>query len=253
MLQNIREFILNIYPTTKLLFALFLSISVFLIPSYIYAYSFVPILMIIAYLAGELKGFINQAIKGLLVFVILLFIIQSLFYPGNTILWEWGIFSIKKEGIDYSLMLSSRILAIGASFVLFFLTTEVKDFVYSLEKIGLPSKAAFVMISTLQIIPEIKKQSLVIMDAQKTRGVETEGNLFVRAKAFLPTLSPLILSSLASTEERAITLESRAFSAPVKKTSLHHIEKTKADTIVRVMLLVLFILLLVWRVFVWIS
>ena len=67
-------------------------------------------------------------------------------------------------------------------------------------------------------------------------------------KAFLPTLSPLILGSVASTEERVLTLESRAFSANVKRAKIYKLEKTKHDRLVRMSLVVLLAILIVWRV-----
>jgi energy-coupling factor transporter transmembrane protein EcfT len=99
----------------------------------------------------------------------------------------------------------------------------------------------------MQIIPEMSKQAATIMDAQKTRGVETEGNVLVRAKAFLPSLGPLVLSSLSSTEERAITLEARAFSAPVKKTHMFELPKTQRDKAIECGLIFLLILLVAGR------
>ncbi len=54
------------------------------------------------------------------------------------------------------------------------------------------------------------------MESQSARGIETEGNVLVRSKAFLPVLGPVILSSIAATEERTITMETRAFYAPAK-------------------------------------
>lgn len=45
-----------------------------------------------------------------------------------------------------------------------------------------------------------------IMDAQRSRGLETEGNLITRAKSFLPLISPVVMSSLINTRERAIAL-----------------------------------------------
>ena len=162
--------------------------------------------MLIAYLAGEIKEFTKLVVKALLFLVIIIFLMQIFFYPGSEVFWRWGVLQISMEGVQYGLLMSSRVLAVGSSFVLFFRITAIKDFVYSLEKLGLSSQGSYIVLATLQIIPEMKKQSTVIMDAQKTRGVETEGNMFVRAKAFLPTLTPLILSSIASTEERAITL-----------------------------------------------
>lgn len=113
----------------------------------------------------------------------------------------------------------------------------------------MPPMGAYIVLSTLQIIPEMRRQAHTIMEAQKTRGVETEGSLLIRAKAFIPILTPLILSSIASTEERAITLESRAFSAPTKKTSLHKLKKSSSDRTIPIVLLILMISLIIWRLF----
>lgn len=101
---------------------------------------------------------------------------------------------------------------------------------------------------TLQTIPEMKKQADVIMDSQKARGIETEGNVFVRAKALIPIFIPLVLSSIANTEERAITLEARGFSVGEKRTILYDIEETKNDKIMKVILAIFIVLSIVWRV-----
>ena len=101
---------------------------------------------------------------------------------------------------------------------------------------------------TLQTIPEMKKQADVIMDSQKARGIETEGNVFVRAKALIPIFIPLVLSSIANTEERAITLEARGFSVGEKRTILYDIDETKNDKIMKVILAIFIVLSIVWRV-----
>ena len=246
MEQNI---LLQLHPMTKFYFSLFILAIVLIIPGYIFAFAVFPFLVVIAILAGVSKQFLNIVLKALLSVLVIVFIMQMFFFPGEQVLWEWGIFQIKQEGLDYGLTLTSRILAIGSAFILFFRITEVRDFVKSLEDKGLPPMGAYVVLSTLLIIPEMRRQANTIMEAQKTRGVETEGSIFVRAKAFIPTLTPLILSSIAGTEERAITLESRAFSAPVKKTSLHQLTKGSADRVLPTVYVVIIAGLLVWRLF----
>ncbi|WP_419887637.1 energy-coupling factor transporter transmembrane component T [Neobacillus niacini] len=248
-MKKLGSFILNLYPTTKFLFAVFLMITPLLLPGYLYSY-LVPVLcLIIAILAGKTKLYVDIVFKGLLSIVFMIFLLQSFFYPGDTILWSWKIFSIRQEGIDFSLQLTSKILAVGSAIVLFFQITKINDLARSLEILGVSPKATYVLSSALNIIPEMRTHLLRIMDAQKTRGVETEGNLRIRIKAFFPALTPLILSSFSSTDEKAITLESRAFTARTKKTSLHQLEKTKSDSVVRVLLLILFVFILIWRFF----
>ena len=57
-----------------------------------------------------------------------------------------------------------------------------------------------------------------ITDAQRARGMETEGKLWVRFKSFLPLLGPVVLNSLKETRERSIALEIRGFNAKGKRT-----------------------------------
>lgn len=90
------------------------------------------------------------------------------------------------------------------------------------------------------------------MNAQKSRGVETEGNLFIRAKAFLPILIPLVLSSIAANEEKALTLEARGFSMPVQKTQLIDIPKAKRDQLLAISITVLTIVIVIWRIVTWV-
>ncbi|MCM3718639.1 energy-coupling factor transporter transmembrane component T family protein [Fictibacillus phosphorivorans] len=243
------KFILNLYPTTKFLFAFCLMMTPLLLPGYLYSYMVPVLCLVIALIAGKTKLYVNFVLKGLVPIVVMIFLLQSFFYPGDTVLWSWSIFSIKQEGIHFSLQLTSKILAIGSSIVLFFQITKINDLSRALELMGISPKATYVLSAALNIIPEMRLQLLRIMDAQKTRGVETEGSLTIRMKAFVPALTPLILSSFSSTDEKAITLESRAFTARTKKTSLHHLEKTKSDHVVRALLVIAVVSILIGRFF----
>ncbi|SHF39186.1 cobalt/nickel transport system permease protein/energy-coupling factor transport system permease protein [Seinonella peptonophila] len=243
--------ILKLNPLTKITFAICLSISVFF-ADYPYALGCFIVLCFIAGFYRILKDYLIMLLKTLFIIIIFMFILQALFYPGHEIVWQWKFISIKQEGLMYALSLSSKILVIGGSILLFFKTTHVKDLVSSLEQVGLSPAFAYVILSTLQIIPQMEKRSRQIMDAQRSRGVETEGNLLSRAKAFIPSLGPLILSSIVGTEERAITLEARAFSAPVKKVRAHVVKETPTDKWLRILFISLLILFMIWRVVLWI-
>ena len=159
-----------------------------------------------------------------------------------------GFISIYKEGFLKALNLTSKITAFVSSLTMLTLITSAKDFTLALEKKGLNPKISFILLLTLQMIPEMKKQANIIMDSQKSRGVETEGNVFVRSGAFIPVFVPLVLSSIANTEERAITLEARGFSSGSKRTRLYDIEKSKYDNFVVVLLFFYLILCIIWRV-----
>ena len=87
-----------------------------------------------------------------------------------------------------------------------------------------------------------------ITDAQRSRGMETESNLFVRMKAFLPLISPVVMSSLINIRERAIALDVRGFGRKQKKTWLYDRPKYKWDPLIRIILVLLILATIVWRV-----
>ena len=243
-----KDFFKKLYPLTKLYLALALIISAFIIPSHIYDYSMIIICGIIVSFENKLKIYSKRIFLSLFWLFTAIFIIQSLFIPAGEVWLKFGFISVYKEGVMKAIGLTSKLTAIVSALTMLTLITPVKDFTLALEKKGLNPKAAFILMLTLQTIPEMKKQADVIMDSQKARGVETEGNVFVRAKALIPIFIPLVLSSIANTEERAITLEARGFSVGEKRTILYDIEETKNDKIMKVILAIFIVLSIVWRV-----
>ena len=243
-----RDFFKKLYPLTKLYLALALIISAFIIPSHIYDYSMIIICGIIVSFENKLKIYSKRIFLSLFWLFTAIFIIQSLFIPAGEVWLKFGFISVYKEGVMKAIGLTSKLTAIVSALTMLTLITPVKDFTLALEKKGLNPKAAFILMLTLQTIPEMKKQADVIMDSQKARGIETEGNVFVRTKALIPIFIPLVLSSIANTEERAITLEARGFSVGEKRTILYDIEETKNDKIMKAILAIFIVLSIVWRV-----
>lgn len=243
-----KDFFKKLYPLTKLYLALALIISAFIIPSHIYDYSMIIICGIIVSFENKLKIYSKRIFLSLFWLFTAIFIIQSLFIPAGEVWLKFGFISVYKEGVMKAIGLTSKLTAIVSALTMLTLITPVKDFTLALEKKGLNPKAAFILMLTLQTILEMKKQADVIMDSQKARGIETEGNVFVRAKALIPIFIPLVLSSIANTEERAITLEARGFSVGEKRTILYDIEETKNDKVMKIILAIFIVLNIVWRV-----
>jgi energy-coupling factor transport system permease protein len=87
-----------------------------------------------------------------------------------------------------------------------------------------------------------------ITDAQRARGMETEGNLLTRIKSFIPLLGPVVLNSLNDTRERSIALEIRGFNAKGTKTFLNESFHYKYGLILKIILVVLLVSAIVWRI-----
>ena len=244
----IKNFLKNLYPLTKFYLAVSLLISAFILPNYIYGYLLILICGIIVYFYGKLGIYLKRVFFSLFFLTLIIFAVQGLMIPSNEIMAKFGFITVYKDGIITAAKLTSKISALVSTVTMLTIVSKAKEFTVALEKKGLNSKAAFILLLSLQMIPEMKKQSDVIMDSQRSRGVETEGNVFVRFKALLPVFIPLVLGSIVNTEERAITLEARGFSIGEKRTILDELKETKNDKIIKMILVIFLILCIAWRI-----
>lgn len=238
----------KLYPTTKFLIVLLVIISSVFTPGYRLQYMMFPVFLIISILAGTGLQFMKNFIKSILVIVIFVFAIQVFIIANDDQIPIWSFIHFSQAGLVSSMEMTSKIVAISSAVMCFFQTTKVKDIIFALEKAGIPRKITFLISSTIQLIPQMTSLQRTIADAQKSRGIETEGNLWVRMKAFIPMLGPLVLSSIQQTEERVLALESRAFSAKVKKTSVYIKNKNGIDYLLTIITVAGLIGYIVWRV-----
>jgi energy-coupling factor transport system permease protein len=122
------------------------------------------------------------------------------------------------------------------------LTTHPSELMSDLTRRGLPPQFAYVIISTLQILPQIQAKAQTIIAAQRSRGLDTESSFLRRAGLLVPLVGPLVFGSLVEVEERAIAIEARGFTSTRVKTSLYDIPDTNFDRAIRWMLILLVIL-----------
>ena len=88
---------------------------------------------------------------------------------------------------------------------------SLKDMAQALETMGASRQASYVVMNSIRLVPELGQRASAVQDAQRSRGIQVDGSRWIRLRALLPTVSPLVLSSLASVEERAIAMEVRGF------------------------------------------
>ncbi len=186
------------------------------------------------------------------VLIITIIIIQSLFRAGNvTPLFKVGSVIFYKEGFHFALGVGLNLINLLSSVCILILTTKPSDLVEALVRIGLSPKIGYVLGSVFQIIPQMSATMNTIIDAQRSRGMETEGDLRTRIKAFFPLMGPVVMNSLISTRERAIALEVRGFNCTNKRSYLNVYEPTKIDRISKIVLVVILGVSIVGRMMGW--
>jgi energy-coupling factor transport system permease protein len=124
------------------------------------------------------------------------------------------------EGLAFALEILARIMAISGAVTLFYLTTRPADLVVDLERRGISPRVAFVANASVQTVPAMVERAGQITDAQRARGLDTEGGLWNRLRGIIPIVGPVILGSISEVEERTLALEARGFTRPGRRTLL---------------------------------
>ncbi len=240
----------RLHPLTKLVISLFLIALAFVLPSMWAGYLvFLLGVVPLALWGGILRSLWSALWKIVLPFAISMFVIQGFFWTSGTPVATIGPLSLKAEGLVFATTITGRLLAIMGSFLLFSLGTRPDDLMISLEERGIPNSITYIILSTIQLVPGLQARSGKIRDAQRARGLETEGNFLQRIKALMPLIEPLVLGSIIDVDERAIALEARGFSSERQKTFLRTVEDPRGEQIFRSVLLVVCILLILIRIF----
>lgn len=184
----------------------------------------------------------------ILPFAISLGLIQGLFYPGAAnMALQLGPMALKSEGLLFAFVTATRILVFAGAALLVLYSTHPADLALALVQRGAPPGLAYVIVTAVQLLPETQARAGAIVDAQRSRGLETEGSLLTRLRAFLPLVGPLVYSTLENVQERALALESRAFRSPVRKTSWRELSDSRLQHLVRTILFAITIVALAAR------
>ena len=139
------------------------------------------------YLRLQLDGkqFMKPFSVIVLIFGFFTLVIRQFSVSGTTVLFElFGVLPVTKEALINGLNTASYLLGFSGAIVLFFVTTEMRDLMYALEKKGVSHEISYIVLASFQTIIDLKKNTDLIMESQKARGIETEGMSLTELKHF---------------------------------------------------------------------
>lgn len=207
---------------TKLLFVLLFTLLVFLIDKLHLAICLLIISVIIRISAKiPFSGF--KLFKNLTMLAAIIILMQMLFAPGVTYVIKplfpdsfpvlGGMGSLKMEGLILGIVLTCRLAALMIFLPVFTETTPAHKVSAGLCALGLNYRTAFVVTTAFNLIPVFRDEALVIIDAQKLRGMRSfeEGSLFSRIKAYTGLLVPLMLNAMRKAQVSSVAMDARAF------------------------------------------
>lgn len=235
-------------PLTKLT-GLFCAIALsFLTSGWGWATAVLLTIVPLAGLGRVARRLLRSVLVAIAPLAILLFGVHGFFFPGGmTPLLHLGPLTLTQEGVAFAYLILSRLMVLTAAGLLFLLTTSPTAVMADLAQRGLSPTLIYLLVSTLQLFPELQARAATILAAQRSRGLETSGNVIQRSRALLPLVVPLVLGALVDVEERAMALEARAFRTPCRKTCLLRVPDTRAERLLRRGLLISTAITIVWE------
>ena len=191
----------------------------------------------------------GKSLKPIIPVLIFTSVLNLLFIEGGDIYFSWKFIQITEEGVQTSVFMILRIifLILGSSLLTYTtspiaLTDGIESLLSPLKKLHLPvHELAMMMTIALRFIPTLIEETDKIISAQKARGADMEtGGLIHRAKALVPILIPLFVSSFRRAEELATAMECRCYRGGEGRTRLR-CPKTGARDVIALCVTLLFL------------
>ncbi|MET0772650.1 MAG: energy-coupling factor transporter transmembrane component T [Candidatus Limnocylindrales bacterium] len=236
-------------PLTKLVVAIVTSIVVVLVGGVVGP----VILGVLAVLlpgvwAGVLRQLVRTSVLLALPLAISAALVNLFFFPGpGTVLFEVGPITATTEGAQFATEIVVRVLVIAGALTLFYLTTRTSDLVIDLERRGVSPRIAFIARSAVTTVPAMVERASTITDAQRARGLDTQGSVVRRVRGIVPMVGPTIMGAINEVEERTLALEARGFTRPGRRTLLWSPIDTPAQRLARWLVVAVIPLALVLR------
>lgn len=232
------SFVHKMDARVKILLTIAYIVAVFLV-DYYYFLGFAVCLafVIIATIMAKVPFLkVLKSMKAIIFFVVLSAILQIFFNSEGTPLWDGGF--ITDRGLISAAFITARITLMVLGATLLTLTTSpveisdaIESLLYPLKWIKFPvHEFALIMSIALRFIPTLLNETDRIIKAQKARGADFEsGNIFKRAKALIPVLIPLLISSFRRADELADAMDSRCYSGSKNRTKYKKLKFTYRD------------------------
>lgn len=223
----------------KIILTLFLIISIFICKNIVSLAAMVLATFIIVAISKIPPKTILKSIKPLTI-IILITALLNLFYGKGDALVQLGRLKITLDGIETAVFMAVRIIILVVISSLLTYTTSPTELTDALERLFKPLKLlkvdvhsiAMTMTIALRFIPTLVEEIDKIMSAQKSRGADMDsGGLISRAKALVPVLIPLFVSSFRRANELAYAMECRCYRGGEGRTKMKVMKMSARDYI----------------------
>lgn len=212
-------FLHRLHPYTKIAFIIVVSVMCLITTNL-----FFLTLMVLAMLAfaaySRLLAESLQQLKLILVMSIIFILITIITMPNGDIIgylvpqgvpFVGGFIPITSGGITIGLVLTLRFVVLIFAFQLFLISTQPRDIVHTLEKVGLPIDYILMFIIALRFIPTLQIEGQRIHEAQLARGFNPGTGFIGKIRSVAPIAIPLVSNALLRSNVLGLTIDMRGY------------------------------------------
>lgn len=183
-------------------------------------------------------SFVVRGLKPIAFIAVFTFVLNLFMQTGGATIVHWKFIHITTGGLRTAIYMAVRLMLLVIASQLLTLTTSslsltdgLESLMKPLSKLRFPAHEIAMMMSiALRFIPTLMEETDKIINAQKARGADFDsGNLIRRARAMVPLLVPLFVSSFRRADELALAMEARCYRGGKGRTRMNQLKMSVLD------------------------
>ncbi|MGB9176503.1 MAG: energy-coupling factor transporter transmembrane component T [Methanoregula sp.] len=212
-------FLHRLHPYTKIVFIIVVSIMCIIVTDIFFLTLMVLALLAVAAYSRLLTELLQQ-LKMILVMSVIFILITVITMPSGDILGYLipqgvpvigGSIPITTGGLTIGVVLTLRFMVLIFAFQLFLMSTQPRDLVNAMEKVGLPIDYILMFIIALRFIPTLQIEGQRIHEAQLARGFNPGTGFIGKIRSVAPIAIPLVSNALLRSNVLGLTIDMRGY------------------------------------------
>jgi energy-coupling factor transport system permease protein len=237
-------FLHHMDPRVKIASVIIVSILAFVLSSLASLAVLLAVILAMVLLSRTPLAKTAFAFKFVFRLMILIIVLWPLFdRSGEPVLTTLGPITLTEPAVIRGITSATRIGCLATIWYILMFTTQQRDIVRALVKLGVRFDIGLTLAISLRFFPTFSATIGSIMDAQRARGLEFgKGNLIKRTRNYVSVLIPAIVSAMRTADGLSLALQSRGYGARMDRTYLRDFRMKWADYVALTTIVLVFVL-----------
>jgi energy-coupling factor transport system permease protein len=238
------SFFTRIDALSKLIWVVFVIVVTFQLQSNLARATMLGLLVVITFIFARVPlRSVWQAMPIILIMGALLFVVNLFTTPSTSTIVIAGI-PFGQQGFERGLEFFLRITIMVLASFIFIWTTDIRDLMTGLVRIGMPYRYAFAIFLALRFLPIVQQEVDAVKAAHAIRGRASNSPIRHRIRLWQRYMFTVIVNSLRKAESTALAIDSRGFGAYPDRTYT----KSFRWTMTGIILILVFVAFAAWLI-----